>query len=81
MDLEWHAATYAWWLKETGKLLSESNHYDVTKASGGYVVKYASAGGTEIESRHSEILAGPFDTLNQAKDIAEMMHRLELWRN
>ena len=76
MDLEWHAATYAWWLKETGKLLSESNHYDVEPRGDGYVV--IAVNRVEYGDTSPKQVAGPVHTLEAAKTIAEMLHRMRV---
>jgi hypothetical protein len=78
MELEWENRGEYHWLREVGKLLSESNHYDIHMSRGVFNVKAVGHSGKDFET--GATVAGPFDTLQEAKDVAEMLHRMEAWK-
>lgn len=78
MQLGWSVMPdNVWWLHESDKLL-DSNLYDVVVVciNGRWVILHLDRTGERIKETQ---VGKPFNSLQDAKDVAEMMHRMGAW--
>lgn len=78
MKLVWEDRGVYHWLREEGQLLRESNHYDIHVVRGVFIMEIVDHTGVDFQT--GTTVAGPFDDLQEAKDVAEMLHRMEAWK-
>lgn len=76
MQLEWSTIPEnVWWLRESDKNMN-SNHYDVVLRKGCWVIIHLDRTGEMVKETP---IGKPFNSLQDAKDAAEMMHRMGAW--
>jgi hypothetical protein len=66
-----------WWLKEATTLFADTNYYDVIQQHDDTLFYIRTGIAAHPEEK---VVAGPFSTCEEAQAIAEMMHKMEVWR-